>query len=128
MTFYYGNFKPKRAFNKFGNKRVSHAGYSFASKLEAEVFDLLKLREKAGEIRDVKCQVQVYLTDAKIVYKPDFKFFNIGKDRDEWGEAKGLETPEWRIKRKLWLHYGPGPLLVYKRNGTIFLAEEIIPK
>lgn len=113
---------------KFGNKKTQRDGRSFASKLEAELYDLLRLRELAGEIQFLKCQVQVHLTDARIIYKPDFSYLNLVKNRNEWAEGKGFETPEWRIKRRLWMHYGPGPLLVYKKSGTLFLAEEIIPK
>jgi len=114
--------------NKFGNTKISYGGRSFASKLEKDLYDFLRIRELGGEIRDLKCQTQVHLTNARIIYKPDYAYFNLLKNREEWAEAKGFETPEWRIKRRLWMHYGPGPLLVYKKSGTLFLAEEIIPK
>jgi hypothetical protein len=44
-------------------------------------------------------------------------------------EAKGHEGDRWRIVRKLWQHYGPGPLHVFKDAGGILLETEvIIPK
>lgn len=113
-------------------KKTKHAGYSFASKLEANTFDLLKLRERAGEIRGIQVQDTIKLSAAGIIYKPDFHYYNVMEGCDEWAEAKGLETAEWRIKRKLWQFYGPGPLLIYmapSRWSTVpVLKETIIPK
>jgi len=46
-----------------------------------------------------------------------------------WVEFKGFETASWRIKRKLWLHYGPGPLEIYKKgNNGVKLTETLTPK
>lgn len=99
-------------------------GISFASKAEAALYQVLKLRESQGEIEDIKCQVQVYLTEAKILYKPDFSYTKNGKTI--WAEFKGFETAVWRIKRRLWKHYGPGPLEVYKGSSkNVFLFETI---
>jgi hypothetical protein len=119
----------KSAAGKYGAKRTERAGYSFASKLEAAVFDMLKLQEKAGEISSLQCQVQVRLTDAGIIYKPDFKFFDERLRCDVYAEAKGYETAEWRIKLRLWRSYGPGLLRIYKGSAArITLADEIVPR
>lgn len=115
--------------HKYGSKKVDHAGYSFASKLEAALFDLLKLRERAGEIAEIQVQDTIRLTKAEIIYKPDFRFVVVATGLPEWAEAKGLETPEWRIKRRLWLAYGPGPLHVYKgAYNRIKHSETLVPK
>lgn len=112
-------------------KKVEHAGYSFASKAEASLFDYLSLRQKAGEISDLKTQPSVYMTKARILYKPDFSFVENGKT--VYAEMKGFETPVWRIKRRLWLSgYGPAKLQVFYpgiRNSEIQpkLREELIP-
>jgi len=46
-----------------------------------------------------------------------------------WIEFKGFETPLWRLKRRLWMFYGPGPLHVYKMGrGRIYLDEIITPQ
>lgn len=112
---------------KYKNTRVNHSGYSFASRSEGELFDLLKLMEKSGEIKNIQVQASVRLTKAAIVYIADFKYFNIKDGTDEWAEFKGLETDVWRIKRRLWKCYGPGRLLVYKKNGQrIFLSEVLV--
>lgn len=111
---------------KYGNKKTQIDGYYFASKLEADLYVHLKEREKLGEIRDIKCQVQVRLTDAKILYKPDFSAIEVDSGQVVYFEAKGFETDVWRIKRRLWeAGYGPGRLEVWKRRGRdgIKLAE-----
>ncbi len=112
--------------NKYRAKKVKHAGYSFASQGERDMFTILKEREDNKELTNLKCQVSVYLTDARILYKPDFSY-----ERDNltvYVEYKGFETAPWRIKRRLWKHYGPGPLDIYKKCGRdIYLHETIIP-
>lgn len=106
---------------KYGNKRSG----GFASKLEEALFNHLYLLERAGEISEIQCQDHIYLTEARILYIPDFKFKN--KDGAyEWAESKGLETDVWRIKRRLWLHYGPGKLTVYKGSADRLKEFEII--
>lgn len=42
-------------------------------------------------------------------------------------EAKGFETEVWRLKRRLWKFYGPGPLEVWRSagRGRIGLVETI---
>lgn len=118
-----------RSKNKYGNTKVSHAGQSFASKGEAGLYDFLKLLEMAGEIRGLKSQVYVYLTKARIAYIADFSYERVATGQVEYAEYKGFETPEWRIKRRLWEYYGPGDLLVYKASsrGPV-LKETLKPK
>jgi uncharacterized protein DUF1064 len=109
---------------KYNNQRVANDFHSFSSKLEKALYDFLVLREKNGEITELKCQVSVHLTDAEILYKPDFSFFENGKLR--FCEAKGFETSDWRIKRRLWEYYGPAPLEIYKGSANNFVLHEII--
>jgi hypothetical protein len=113
------------SFTKYRSKRMALDGYSFASKLEAALYQQLKLLQRSGEFESIKVQDHVYLTDARIQYIADFK--TVSKDGEEiWHEAKGFETPTWRIKRRLWREYGPGKLRVYKQSGTrLFMFEEI---
>ena len=85
-------------------------GHSFASKLEAAVYQLLMFRERAGEIKIVQLQSRVYLTDSRILYIPDFQCLNLKAENVFFVEAKGFETPDWKIKKRLWEHYGPAPL------------------
>lgn len=119
------HFFKKTDFRK-KKKVISHHGYSFASKMERDLFDYLKLLEKAKEISNIKLQVSVYLTEARILYKPDFSYEK--ENETIYAEMKGFETAVWRIKRRLWKHYGPGILEVYKTNRSgVYLHETIIP-
>lgn len=117
MTFY------KK--NKYSSTKIEHSGRSFASKLEAAVYDILYLRMKAGEFSEIQQQDTVYLTDAKIAYKPDYKCIK-SDGIAFWVEPKGFETPEWRIKRRLWMHYGPGDLEVWMGSYTKPFLKEIL--
>ena len=113
---------------KYGNTRTTYSGLSFASKLEAAVYQVLKLRERAGELKIIKAQDKVYLSEARIGYVPDFQCQDIKSGKTFWVEAKGFEGPRWAIIKKLWKHFGLGRLEVWK--GTHLhpkLVEEIIP-
>jgi len=113
---------------KYKATKKMHNGISFSSKLEASVYDLLRLREKSGEIEDIRCQHTVYLTDARIAYIVDFSALISGSNDRIYIEAKGYETAVWRIKRRLWINYGVGHLEIWKGSYTKpFLSETIIP-
>jgi hypothetical protein len=125
---FYALKKKAAGASKYGPTKVSQAGYSFASKLERALFDLLKLREMAGEIRDIQCQDSIYLTDAEILYKPDFKYTVVATGEPEWAESKGFPTPSFAIKKRLWKYYGPGRLLIYEgTHQRLVHSETIIP-
>lgn len=113
---------------KYHSIRTTFSGYSFASKMEAARFAELELLRRAGEIKEIICQPQVTLTDAEIIYKPDFLVIDIDGSQ-HYEEIKGFETPEWRIKRRLWKYYGPAPLRVFKGSAKrLVMTEEIVPK
>lgn len=113
-----------RSYQKFRAQKVSHDGRNFSSKLEAAVYNLLKLREKAKEIEIVDHQAHVYMTKARVHFIPDFRVFDYKLNDFVYVEAKGVELPPWRIKRSLWPWYGPGRLEVYKgSHHKVFLHE-----
>ena len=115
--------------NKYGAKKADStlAGRSFDSQMERSRAEQLVLMEKAGEISELQFQVQTHMTRARIGYKVDFVYQEQG--RTIYEEAKGFETPVWRIKRRLWKWYGPGLLRVVKKGGGGFVvSEEIRPK
>lgn len=91
-------------------------GIRFASKAEAALYQYLKL---AGEV-PIKTQPKVYLTKAKILFKPDF--FSGGV----YFEMKGMETASYKIKARLWRHYGPAPLHVYELKSNKVCHKETI--
>lgn len=113
-------------FPKYKNHKVQYDGHNFASKLEAAVYQILKLREKAREIDIVNYQSHVYLTKARVHYIPDFRIFDYKINDFAWVEAKGFETPEWRIKKRLWGHYGPGQLEIYRGSEKRPFLDETI--
>lgn len=111
---------------KYGNKKVSHSGYSFGSKLEAATFDILKIMERAGEIKGIKTQQSVYLSDAKIQYIADFSATSCISGEVFYYESKGMSTPVWAIKKRLWRYYGPGPLYIFTGSYLKPIMSETI--
>lgn len=108
---------------KYGNTKTVESTAEgrkirFDSKKEAAYFHRLMLREKAGEVRDVKLQVTFQLQAGyvdphsgerfrPIVYKADFVYQERHPD-GTWETVivdtkggKATKTPEYRIKRKL---------------------------
>lgn len=87
---------------------------------------MLKLFESEGKIKIIQTQDSIYLSDAKILYKPDFKIEACDTGEIYWVEVKGFETPEWRIKRRLWIAYGPGKLQIWKGSASNLKLYEIL--
>jgi len=111
--------------HKYG--AMKYAG--FDSKLEAAVYQVLQFREKAKEIRDIKCKPTVHLTRADISWCVDFSFEDVLTRERIYCEAKGVEDKRYAIVKKLYKFYGPGPLEVWKGDWrSPYLNEMIIPK
>jgi len=98
----------QRRKNKFNAKKTEFMGFVFDSKWEAERYGQLHAMERAGAIRDLKRQVKYVITinDQKICqYVADFVYTDMGIDGETPLEivedAKGVETPEFKIKKKL---------------------------
>ena len=116
---------------KYHNRKVTIDGITFDSQKEAVRFQELRLLERAGAISELRRQVKYILIPAqreessetfkkgskKGLLKPgrvieqecsyiaDFVYFQDGKTVVE--DAKGVRTPEYKIKRKLMLlNYG----------------------
>lgn len=112
--------------SKYGSKKVARHGYSFASKLEAAVYDYLHALELAGEISDLKVQQRVYFFKNPDIYMiPDFSFLN-SDGVLEYAEAKGMQTDTYKIKRKLWVHMISHRLTVYGGSYSKIRVIEII--
>jgi len=116
--------------NKFGNIKTELAGRTFDSKAEAALFLMLSLEEREGRISSLSHHPgTIFLTAAKIQYRPDFRFINCKTGQEEWAEYKGLETQAWRKNLRLWRTFGPGTLHIYKGAATsIKLVETVVPK
>lgn len=101
------NPRLKRSRPKYGNKKTVVNGIKFDSKWEAERYLYIKSLELAGRVKDLELQVRFNLivNDQKIcAYIADFRYKREDKD-GEWHEivedAKGVETPEFKLKKKL---------------------------
>lgn len=110
--------------SKYRSVRVGN----FGSKLENAVHNVLLNRQDAGTLTDIKCQQKVYLTEARILYIVDFSFTDMSTKLGvtRYCEAKGFETAVWRIKRRLWEFYGPGPLEVWAGSYARPFLKEVI--
>ncbi len=125
-TKFNGKFSNKNKYNEVKAER--EGGLSFASKLEASLYDYLKLCENNGEIKIEEIQSSVKLTRAQIRCIPDFRIYDNELKCQVWCEAKGLEMERWKLIKKLWCWYGPGPLRIYKGTyKSLYLDEVIIP-
>lgn len=108
--------------SKYKNRvRTEIDGIRFASKAEATLYLWLQILAKRNILKIDSMQEKIYLTKARILYKPDFSVTmtpEAQKPYQVWVECKGFETPTWRIKARLWDAYRLyDPLLVY-RVGT----------
>ena len=100
---------------KYGNKKVTADGYEFDSLAEARRYEQLKLMEQAGAISDLRLQPRYELqrgfTDNEgkrqraIVYVGDFAYSEKGKWIIE--DTKGVETPVFKLKKKMFLYLYP---------------------
>lgn len=104
--------------NKYGNKKTKTLHGEYDSKWEAKVGFDLTMRQKAGEIKDLKKQVPFVLQDAfvheghkhrPITYIADFVYSE--KQDGKWiqivADAKGTKTQTYMMKKKMFLkRYG----------------------
>lgn len=97
--------------NKYGAVRVRIDGIWFASATEGKRYEYLRDKQKRGEIRGLKLQpryeLQAVYWDSrgrrvgKLVYVADFEYIECATGRQIIEDVKGLETPIFKIKRKL---------------------------
>lgn len=94
--------------HKFKAERsVCSAGHPHPSKLEAAVCDLLLLRQRAGDIRNLKWQATVDLAFG-VKWKIDWAFEQAPDWKLTYAEAKGAETRDYKLKLRMW-EGGGGP-------------------
>ena len=86
---------------KYHNERCysNIIGRWFDSKWERTVADRLCRRARAGEISDLRFQVNITLLGC-VRMRPDFQYIEDGELVTH--EAKGFETADYVLKRKLW--------------------------
>jgi hypothetical protein len=110
--------------SKYGAKKTNYDGLKYDSKGEAGYAEQLDWLKKSGEIKEWYRQVKISL-DVEGVhicnYFVDFKVIT-KHDSVEYHEYKGYETPEWKLKWKLFQalieKIDPGAeLIVIKSQG-----------
>jgi hypothetical protein len=103
---YNTRFKFKKS-SKFGAKKTIVDGITFDSKWESERYGQLRAMERGGIVTDLELQVKydIVINDIKICkYIADFVYKEEspdGKIKEIVEDAKGFETPEFKLKKKL---------------------------
>lgn len=99
----YAALMAKRPKSKYGNVRTEVDGEKFDSKREANRYLALKAQESAKAISGLRRQVKYPLTvkgELICTYKADFVYHNAHGDLVV-EDSKGVRTPTYRIKAKL---------------------------
>lgn len=100
-------FKGYRKNNKYGAIKTKFMGYTFDSRWESERWGQLTAMERAGAIRDLERQIKydIIVNGEKICkYIADFKYNQVEEDGSQVEiveDAKGVETAEFKLKKKL---------------------------
>ena len=96
-----------RSRSKYGNEKVTVDGFTFDSKREADRYEELRMKQKAGLIEKLELQKRYALNvyDWHICdYIADFVYrekIEEGRTRLVVEDAKGKRTRDYIIKRKL---------------------------
>ena len=91
---------------KYNARKCEYSGMIFDSKKELARYKELELLERAGEISNLRRQVEFELIpkqpgERKAVYTADFVYTENGKEIVE--DVKGMKTRDYIIRRKLML-------------------------
>jgi len=90
--------------HKYRAKATTIDGHAFPSRAEAGRYGELQLLEKAGAIRNLKCQPSFSL-DVNGVhianYRADFRYVDVRTGVAVIEDKKGLRTDVYRIKKRL---------------------------
>jgi hypothetical protein len=90
--------------SKYRNTPVVHDGIRFASKAEGKRYLELKLLERAGKVAQLELQkrIALYVNGVKVcTYVADFDYFDVDGKKPVVEDVKGMLTPEFKLKAKL---------------------------
>ena len=114
---------------KYHNRKTTVDGITFDSKAEAERYQELVLLQKSGVISNLKLQPTFELiptfkkngkTYRKTVYKADFSYFDNYTELTLVEDVKGVKTPVYKIKKKLFEYlYKDYTILEITKGGRI---------
>jgi len=96
-------FRHTRVQKKYGNQSKTYNGITYHSKKEAKYAQDLDLRIRANDIKSWERQVKIDLR-VKGIHICNYYIDFVITHNDgilEYVEVKGFETPEWRLKWKL---------------------------
>lgn len=115
---------------KYHNEPTFVDGIRFASKLEARRYTELKLLERAGEVRDLVLQPRYQLMHGAALictYVGDFQYTDRRSGKTVTEDAKGVETPEFKIKAKLFAAQYGYEITLIKRKSLAVPARNAEP-
>ena len=103
-TKHFEELKEKKS--KYHNEKVQYDGRTIDSKCEMERYCDLKLLEKVGRIKDLKCQERFVLIEKstehrETAYVADFTYYENGQLVVEDCKSKITKTATYKIKKKL---------------------------
>ena len=96
--------------SKYYSKKVKIDGHTFDSKREAEYFQILKVLELSGKIKDLELQKEFVLqekfklgkkTIRPITYRADFTYISTEDNKLHIIDVKGYRTDVYRLKKKM---------------------------
>jgi hypothetical protein len=123
----HGTWKRNSKRSKYRNIKCTYKGIKFDSLGECEHYKVLELLELAHEVIVLALQEKIYLSDSKILYKPDFTVYDLKKNETFWIDYKGVSTASFQLKKRLWKSYGPGRLQIVEGPGLKYrVREEVI--
>jgi hypothetical protein len=115
--------------SKYNARKVVVDGVRFDSQAEADYYE--KLRDDPA-VEDLRLQPEFILLDAfrdstgkkqrAIKYRADFAYVDRNTHQAVVVEVKGVETPVWKLKYKLFLHRYPNICLVIVRRGNVKIS------
>ncbi len=85
--------------HKFNASPIRDDGNHFSSKLEWSYFRILEFQKKAGDVLFFMRQVPFHLPGG-VKYVVDFLIF-YSDGRVRFVDVKGMETPEFKMKKKM---------------------------
>lgn len=123
---------------KYGNKKVSFAGITFDSKLEAEYYQHLLQLQATGEVIKIELQPKFILFDGfkkngktfrAITYNADFTV-TYANGSVEVVDVKGMITQQFELRRKLFEYRYPYELrlITYSKIDGGWITHEELKK
>lgn len=113
--------------HKYGAVKTAIDGIEFDSKAEALYYQLhkhdkgMKMQEKFVLMDKFRLNGKAY---REIAYKPDFTFYDENGNLTKVVDVKGVLTPEFKIKSKLFANRYGIQITVAKKVGNMLRFEE----